>query len=201
MAERGRPRGFDRAQALRRALEVFWEKGYEGATLSELTTAMGIGSPSLYAAFGSKEALFREALALYTASEGTQIWEALPAAPTARAAIERFLAETVAAYSRDDRPRGCLIVLGALNETPGSAAVCRELRGQRLDNLAQLRERFERAVAEGELPTGFDCAAAARFYATVQQGLSIQARDGAGRAELQAVADAAMAAWPALADG
>ena len=100
MAERGRPRSFDRAAALRRAMEVFWAKGYDGASLSDLTAAMRINSPSLYAAFGSKESLFREALALYSATEGTEIWTALPDAPTAREAIERFLRATAEAFTR-----------------------------------------------------------------------------------------------------
>lgn len=201
MRERGRPRGFDREQALRRAMEVFWAKGYEGATMAALTGAMGIGSPSLYAAFGSKEALFREAVELYVRSEGTEIWEALPEAPTARLAIERFLEETAEAYGRSDGPRGCLIVLGALNETPGCEAACRDLRARRLGNVEALRARLERGVAEGDLPAGFDCAAAARFYATVQQGMSIQARDGATREQLRAVARGAMAAWDGLLAG
>ena len=195
MAVRGRPRSFERDSALRRAMEVFWTKGYDGASLAELTAAMGINAPSLYAAFGSKEALFREAVALYGATEGTEIWTALPQAPTAREAIERFLRASALSFTRPDRPAGCLVVLGALLASDANANVCLELRASRAGNVAALRDRLERAVAEGELPESVDCEAVATFYATVQQGMSIQARDGASRATLLAVADCAMAAW------
>jgi AcrR family transcriptional regulator len=201
MAERGRPRSFERTAALRRAMEVFWAKGYDGASLAELTAAMGINAPSLYAAFGSKEALFREAVALYDATEGVEIWMALPETPTAREAIERFLHASALSFTRADRPNGCLIVLGALLASDGNANVCRDLRQQRAGNVTALRERLERAVAEGELPKDFDCEAAATFYATVQQGMSIQARDGASRDALLAVAACAMAAWDGLTSG
>jgi AcrR family transcriptional regulator len=199
MSERGRPRSFDRAAALRRAMELFWAKGYEGTSLSDLTTAMGINSPSLYAAFGSKETLFREAVQLYGASQGTEIWDGIPRAPTARAAIARFLQATAESFTRRGKPRGCLIALGALHARDASnAVVCRELRDHRAQNAKTLRLRLERGVAEGELPEGFDCRAAATFYATVQHGMSIQARDGASRETLLAVAQCAMAAWDGL---
>jgi AcrR family transcriptional regulator len=198
MAERGRPRSFERTAALRRAMEVFWAKGYDSASLADLTAAMGINAPSLYAAFGSKEALFREAVALYGATEGTEIWEALPQAPTAREAVERFLCASAESFTRPDRPAGCLIVLGALLANDANANVCGELRASRAGNVAALRARLERAVGEGELPGSLDCEAVATFYATVQQGMSIQARDGASRARLLAVADCAMAAWDGM---
>jgi AcrR family transcriptional regulator len=198
MAERGRPRSFERTAALRRAMEVFWAKGYDGASLADLTAAMTINAPSLYAAFGSKEALFREAVALYGATEGVEIWTALPETPSAREAIERFLCASALSFTRPDRPNGCLIVLGALLANDGNTNVCRDLRQQRARNVAALRDRLERAIAEGELPETFDCEAAATFYATVQQGMSIQARDGASRATLLAVAACAMAAWDGL---
>ncbi|WP_163264719.1 TetR/AcrR family transcriptional regulator [Chelativorans alearense] len=198
MAERGRPRSFDRAAALRQAMEVFWAKGYDGASLSDLTAAMGIGSPSLYAAFGSKEALFREAVALFE-TEGTEIWSVIPEASTAYEAFERFLVATARAFTRPGQPAGCLIVLSALNATDANANVCRELRDKRAANVATLRDRLERAVREGELPEGLDCLAVASFYATVQQGMSIQARDGASYETLLSVAACAMAAWDGLA--
>ncbi|MCT7377147.1 TetR/AcrR family transcriptional regulator [Chelativorans salis] len=197
MAERGRPRSFDRAAALRQAMEVFWAKGYDGASLSDLTAAMGINSPSLYAAFGSKEALFREAVALFE-TEGTEIWSAIPEEPTAYAAFERFLVASAKVYTRPGQPAGCLIVLSALNATDANVNICQELRDKRAANVATLRDRLERAVREGELPEGMDCLAAASFYATVQQGMSIQARDGASYETLRSVAACAMAAWDGL---
>ncbi|MER9215653.1 TetR/AcrR family transcriptional regulator [Mesorhizobium sp. M0663] len=199
MPERGRPRTFDRAAALRRAMEVFWVKGYEGASISDLTAAMGINSPSLYAAFGSKEALFLEATELYTRVEGTEIWSALEKAPTARQAVERFLRQTARAYSQTGRPQGCLIALGALHQDSSRGAICDDLRRRRAENREALLRRLERGVAEGELPADFDCGTAATFYATVQHGMSIQARDGASRSALLATVAGAMAAWIAMA--
>jgi AcrR family transcriptional regulator len=180
-------------------MEVFWAKGYEGASMSELTAAMGINSPSLYAAFGSKEALFLEAVELYTQVEGTDIWSALEKAPTAREAVERFLRQTAKAYSQTDRPQGCLIALGALHQDSSRGAICDDLRRRRAESRAALLRRLERGVAEGELPENFDCRTAATFYATVQHGMSIQARDGASRAALLATVTGAMAAWKVLA--
>lgn len=195
MSERGRPRSFDRAAALRRAMDVFWDKDYDGASLTDLTRAMGINAPSLYAAFGSKQELFREAVALYGATEGTEIWRALPEAPTAREAFERFLRLSAVAFTRAGRPPGCLIVLSVLHANAANATVCRELREQRQANVTALEDRLRRGVEEGELPKGLDCQAVARFYATVQHGMSIQARDGVPRRALLAVARGAMAAW------
>lgn len=199
MPERGRPRTFDRTAALRRAMEVFWVKGYEGASISDLTAAMGINSPSLYAAFGCKEALFLEAVELYTQVEGTDIWSALEKAPTARQAVERFLRRTAKAYSQTDRPQGCLIALGALHQDSSRGAICDDLRRRRAENHDALLRRLERGVAEGELPENFDSRTAATFYATVQHGMSIQARDGASRAALLATVAGAMAAWKVMA--
>lgn len=198
MTERGRPRSFDRAKALHRAMDVFWSKGFEAASMTDLTSAMGINSPSLYAAFGSKEALFEEAVALYQASEGTEIWTALAEEATAREAIRQFLRRTACSYTRPDKPAGCLVVLGAVHGDKGSEKACLTLRQVRRENLADLRARLDRAVQEGELAETIDSAAIASFYATVQHGMSIRARDGASRAELLAVADAAMAAWEPL---
>jgi AcrR family transcriptional regulator len=198
MKERGRPRSFDRSAALQRAMEVFWTKGFDAASMADLTSAMGINSPSLYAAFGSKEALFEEAIALYARSEGTEIWDALDEAPTAREAITRFLRRSAHSFTRPGRPAGCLIVLGALHGARGNEKACRLLRQRRSENARDLCERLERAVREGELPDSVDRQGIATFYATVQHGMSIQARDGASREALLAVAECAMAAWDVL---
>lgn len=199
MPERGRPRTFDRTAALRCAMQVFWARGYEGASMSDLTAAMGINSPSLYAAFGSKEALFLEATDFYSRTEGADIWLALEEAPTSRLAIEQFLCLTAKAYTQTDRPQGCLITLGALHQDSSRGAICDDLRRRRAENHAALRKRLERGVAEGELPASLDCSAAATFYATVQHGMSIQARDGASHAALMATVAGAMAAWRTMA--
>lgn len=152
----------------------------------------------MYAAFVSKEALFREAVALYTPTVGTEIWTAIAEAPTAREAMERFLIATADAYASPGRPQGCLIVLGVLHPSDSNAAACDVLREHRAENVDTLRARLERAVEEGELPEAYDCESVATFYATVQQGMSIQARDGASRATLMAVAECAMAAWDGM---
>ena len=198
MAERGRPRSFDRSAALARAMELFWTKGYEGASISDLTEAMGIGSPSLYAAFGSKEALFREAIELYGRTEGPAIWDAVENAPDARSAVAGFLTATAHSFSRPGKPRGCMVVLSQLNPTEASASVCAALRENRAQGQAGLERRLRRAVEVGELAPGTDVAALAAFYLTVQQGMSIQARDGASEETLLAVAKGAMAAWEPL---
>ncbi len=195
MAERGRPRGFDRREALERAMRLFWSKTYEGASLTDLTDAMGINAPSLYAAFGSKEQLFREAVEHYAEHHGIEIWRALEETPDPRTAIERFLLATAQAYSMPGEPRGCLIVLGAQHGTEGTNAAHRELRGRRRDNLRQLADRLARAVAEGELAENFPVREAAAFYLSVQTGMSVLARDGADRSTLEAVARAAMLGW------
>lgn len=167
--------------------------------MSDLTAAMGINSPSLYAAFGSKEALFLEATDLYTRVEGADIWSALEESSTVSLAIERFLRRTADAYSQTDRPQGCLIALGALHQDSSKGAICDDLRRRRAENHMALRKRLERGVAEGELPLDFDSQAVATFFATVQHGMSIQARDGASRDALLATVAGAMAAWKVMA--
>lgn len=179
-------------------MEVFWVKGYEGASISDLTGAMGIGSPSLYAAFGSKEALFREAIELYGRIEGPEIWDVVENAPDACAAVEGFLTATAHSFSRPGKPRGCMVVLSQLNTTEASASVCAALRENRAQGQSALEARLRRAVDDGDLPPSVDVAALAAFYLTVQQGMSIQARDGASQERLLAVAKGAMAAWEPL---
>jgi AcrR family transcriptional regulator len=198
MTARGRPRSFDRDTALKCAMEVFWEKGYEGASMADLTRAMGIASPSLYAAFGSKEELFRQALALYGASEGIEIWGAVANATTAYQAVEGFLMQSARVFTRSGKPPGCLVVLSALHATEPSANVRRELISMRRENVVDLAARLERGVAAGEISRAADVKAIASYYVTVQQGMSIQARDGATRKTLESIARAALAAWQPL---
>jgi AcrR family transcriptional regulator len=194
MTERGRPRGFDRAEALRRAMETFWEHGYEGTSIGDLTAVLGIRPPSLYAAFGSKEALFREAVALYEEREGEPTLRAMCDAPTAVAGIEALLRANVVAYTDPEKPSGCMIVLAATTYTPSTAGIRDFLAEQRRASTAEVRDRFARGQADGDVPPGADIDALAAFVSSVQFGMSLQARDGATRQELSTVVDQAMVA-------
>jgi AcrR family transcriptional regulator len=198
MAGRGRPRTFDREQALRSAMEVFWARGYDGTTLEELQAAMGgIAPPSFYAAFGSKEQLFREAVELYRATMSERIMGALEGQP-AREGIEGVLRAATEQFCSDDGPRGCLILLGALNCTRANKEVHDHLYELRQHGPDIIRRRLIRAVSEGALPAGTPVEEIASFYTTVLHGLAMRARDGASRQVLLAVVDAAMAAWDPL---
>ncbi|MET9802310.1 TetR/AcrR family transcriptional regulator [Streptomyces sp. NPDC006368] len=192
--QRGRPRSFDREAALEKATLAFWEHGYETTSVADLTRVMGIGAPSLYAAFGDKKALFEEVVGAYAESYGSFGTRALEAEPTARAGIARMLREAAAAYTDPARPRGCLVIAAAINcSTP---EVARALRDRRNANLAGMESRIRADIATGRLPPGTDARALARFSGAVLQGMSQQARDGATKEELEAVAEAAMRAWP-----
>lgn len=192
---RGRPRAFDADTALDRALKVFWQKGYEGASLPDLTRAMGINRPSLYAAFGNKESLFRKAVKRYTEGPAAHVAEAVRL-PTAQAVAEQVLFGTVELLSDPKNPRGCLVVQGALACGDEADAIRKELISLRAAGQMILRKRFERAIAEGDLPKDADAADLARFLSTISQGLAVQAASGAKRDELRRVAETAMRAWP-----
>lgn len=198
MAERGRPRSFDRQAALERAMELFWERGYQAAAMSDLTEAMGINSPSLYAAFGSKEELYREAVQHFAATESDDILAPLQNAPTARAAIEGYLMASAKTFTRPGRPPGCMVVLSAVNAIGVGDETNRILREMRAGSVSMIEERLRRAIAEVELPASLDPHPIASYYVTVQQGMSIQARDGASRQMLEMIVQGAMAAWDAL---
>ncbi|AZP20338.1 TetR/AcrR family transcriptional regulator [Streptomyces aquilus] len=191
---RGRPRSFDRATALEKAILAFWEHGYEATSVSDLTRVMGIGAPSLYAAFGDKRALFEEVVVEYGRRYGSFGERALAEEPTARAAVERMLREAAHEYTAPGRPHGCLVVHAATNCT--SAEVEESLRDRRNANISAFESRIKADIAVGELPADTDAAALARHTGAMIQGMSQQARDGASREELEALAEIAMAIWP-----
>lgn len=195
---RGRPRSFDRDAVLGRAMRVFWERGYEGTSIADLLRVMGITPPSLYAAFGSKEQLFREAIEYYSRVEAATAI-AMRQDGSARDAMERMLRANADAYAEPDKPSGCMVVLCATIGPPANERVRAYLAAQRGLSQDEIQHRLEVAVTEGELPSGTDSAGMALFYTTVLQGMSLQARDGAGRAALHRVVDGAMAAWDTFA--
>lgn len=193
---RGRPRSFDREAALERAMQVFWRQGYEATSINDLTQAMDINPPSLYAAFGDKEQLFLAAVERYGCGAGQTTATILSEAPTARGAVERLLEKAAHEFTNRSHPPGCMVIMAATNCSAESAHVQTGLAKRRALSEATLKARIERGVKEGELLPGTDTRALARFYATVLEGMSIQARDGASRKSLLATAAAAMRAWP-----
>jgi AcrR family transcriptional regulator len=192
----GRPREFDTEEAVDRALEVFWRCGYEGTSIPDLTAAMGINRPSLYAAFGNKESLFRRVLDRYAAGPAAYVREALDE-PTARAVAERLLAGTVDMLTDQGNPRGCLVVQGALACGEAAESVRRELAARREAVELAIRRRFERGRADGDLPADSDPTGLARYVTTVIHGMGVQAAGGASRSDLRRVAEIALRAWPA----
>jgi AcrR family transcriptional regulator len=195
---RGRPRAFDRNKALDQATRLFWVKGFEATSIADLTRTMGIGAPSLYAAFGSKEALYAEALRHYGDTNEHFVWAGFLAAPTAREAVRSLLLDSAAALTGclADIPRGCMVALSNVG-SDGHGDLRELVREARAVTLERLTKRLNLGVAEGELPASTDVHALARFVQTVQTGMSILARDAAERTELEAVAGVAMLGWDA----
>lgn len=191
----GRPRQFDLDQALDAALNVFWRKGFEGATLPDLTAAMGINRPSLYAAFGNKETLFLRAMDRYAEGPAGYMAEAL-ALPTARRVVEELLRGAAKRLSDPRNPAGCFMVQGALACGDSADPLRREMAARRNAAVAKIRKRFKQAIAEGDLPPDANAAHLARYVVTILHGLSVQAASGATRSELQGVVEVALRAWP-----
>lgn len=191
----GRPREFDVDKALDLALQVFWSKGYEGASMADLTEAMGITKPSLYAAFGNKEELFRKALDRYVDGPGGYVQTAL-AKPNIRAVVEHLLYEAADAVTDPHNPPGCLAVQGALSCGDAAESIKQELMSRRATGEEDLRKRFERAIAEGDLPEGSDAADLARYISAILQGMAVQAAGGATREQLRKIAEMALRTWP-----
>ncbi|AZC19164.1 TetR/AcrR family transcriptional regulator [Pseudomonas sp. CMR5c] len=188
----GRPREFDRNQALRQALELFWARGFETTSMADLVAALGIASARIYAAFGSKEALFREAIELYESHEGGFADRALAEEPSARAAIARLLDEAVQLYTRPGQPLGCMVVSSAVNCSSDNDGVRQWLAEHRRARTASIVQRLQAAVQSGELAGHGDATSLGDYYSTVLHGLSVQARDGASAEQLRKVVALAM---------
>jgi AcrR family transcriptional regulator len=193
---RGRPRSFDREAALQAAMDVFWEKGYEATSIHDLTGAMGINPPSLYAAFGDKEHLYLEAVQRYQDWRREQVGRLLDEAPSAREGIERLLRESAQELTKGCHPAGCMLALSA-SCTSASADAQEALAERRAMARRRIKERIDRGVREGDVPAGTDTAGLADFFTTVFSGMAMRAKDGATRKSLVATVDAAMRAWPA----
>jgi AcrR family transcriptional regulator len=191
----GRPRSFDREQALEAAMRVFWAQGYEGASLTSLTEAMGINRPSLYAAFGDKAGLFREAVARYGTGPGRYIRRAL-GQPKARQVAEMLLRGAVDIATGAANPGGCLWVQGALVASTEGEPIRQEMVDLRNAGTTQVHDRFERARRDGDLPAGTDVQALTLFLVSVMNGIAVQANSGRSREALNTVAEYALKVWP-----
>ncbi|MBD9581219.1 TetR/AcrR family transcriptional regulator [Delftia sp. DLF01] len=188
----GRPREFDRDQALERAMLAFWRRGYEGTSMADLVQALGIASARIYAAFGSKQDLFREAVQRYEAGDGGFADRAMAQEPRVRDALARVLRDAVATYTDDAHPLGCMVVTAATNCAEENEAVAAWLAEHRRQRTQSLIDRLQRALDEGELRAGTDVQALGDFYATQLHGISVQARDDVPRQRLLAAVETAL---------
>ena len=194
--QRGRPLAFNQDEVLDKALHVFWSRGYEGTSMAELTEVLGINKPSIYAAFGNKEALFRKVLARYLAGPTAFVTEALNA-PTAQEVAKKFLLGAVEFLTKPCNPRGCMVVQGALTCGEGSAQIQQELINHRQSYEGALKQRFDLAITQGDLIENTNSAALAKYLATIHQGMSVQVTSGASKEELLAVVNLVIQHWPA----
>ena len=190
----GRPREFDRCEALQIAVKLFCQHGYEGVSIADLTQAMNISPPSLYAAFGSKEALYREALSSY--QQRRNPWN-IENAGSIRDQVAALLRDTVCAVTDSSHPAGCMVVAGMLNCAAENQSLARTLSDLRNAQCKGFAEHLQAGLKNGELPPDTDIAALGRYLTALVQGIAIQAKDGATRAELLALVEVAMTHWPA----
>lgn len=193
---RGRPRGFDREAALEAAMRLFWSRGYEATSVSDLVAAMGITPPSLYGAFGDKKRLFLEAVDRYQAGPGCFAYKALTEEPTAERAMRRLMMDAVKSFTDPRNPRGCMVILAATNCAAESGDVMEALASRRRAAQGVLRQRIAMGRAAGELAPGADIDALAGMVTATLSGLAMLARDGAPRASLRRIVEQMMLAWP-----
>lgn len=193
---KGRPRAFDRSQALRRALEVFWKRGYEPTSVAELCAVMGIRPPSLYATFGNKASLFLEAVRFYEKT----YWEAparrFMSTPDIHDAVEQFFTEAARILLSPETPCGCMVVLAAINISEDEQEIITAIRELRLATKRMFADRLRQAIQDGQIPPDTDVPALSGALNTLLEGLSIQARDGLFQSELKAIASHAVRMLP-----
>ncbi|MFP3546554.1 TetR/AcrR family transcriptional regulator [Rhizobium sp. SIMBA_035] len=194
--KRGRPRVLDRDVGLDIAARLFWERGYEGTSTADLTKAMGINPPTLYSMFGPKEELYRQALDFSIARENSRRLEILESGLPLYEALRLYLYDIADGDTQPDKPPGCMVSTAVLQHAEENASVARMTAALREGSVQNLKTRFDRAVAEGELPEATDTDTLARFYGAVVQGMSAQACDGACNALLKRLIDLALVAWP-----
>lgn len=191
-----RPREFDRALALRKARDAFWSRGYEATSMADLVDVLGLASARIYAAFGSKDDLFREAVELYETTEGGFVRRALENEPTARAAVKRMLGEAIETYTKPGRAWGCMVVSAATNCTVENDGLREWLAERRRRQTALISERLAQGVRDGDLKVDTDATVLGDFLSTVMHGLSVQARDGVSRKRLLRVSELALQTLP-----
>jgi AcrR family transcriptional regulator len=198
---RGRPPTFDRETALSAAVSLFWRHGYEGTSIAMLTAAMGTTAPTLYAAFGSKDELFREALARYQGHDsGASTTPVKPVDAKFIEKLERYLTTTARQFISPNKPKGCMVLIGALQHGPEGDAAAAATTCARDQTLQRFRRELENSMRTGEIPAGVNCGALARFYCAIVQGMAVQATDGASLEDLDSIANLALSVWPKLID-
>lgn len=195
---RGRPATFDRGAALREAMKLFWERGYEGTSFDDLIAAMGISASSFYNSFGSKEALYCETTQSYLEWSGHWFNAILnDPAIDAKTAFARLFEATAEEFTRGDHPLGCMISLAGTHCPPGMSNIRDMMVEHRAFSESAMSERLQKGIADGDVPEGTDCQMLAAYYSAVARGLAVQARDGASREKLAEIGRLAMRAWPA----
>ena len=193
---RGRPRKFERAEALAKAMNLFWEQGYEGTTFDQLITVMGISASSFQNTFGSKERAYEEATQLYLEEKARWFAEALSGKADTRRTFEKLIESTADAFTDSIDPAGCMISLAGTHAAPECDRIRDMMAAKRTLSEAAMRTRLEAGISAGELPKGTDAAAMAAFFSTVFRGMAVQARDGATRDQLRKIGSLAMRVWP-----
>ncbi len=196
VSKRGRPRLLDKEAGLEIAARLFWQHGYEGTSIADLTKAMGITPPSLYAAFGSKEQLYQQALEYNAEIENKHRLDVLNSDVPAYEALAFYLHDAAREFANPAKPRGCMVSNAVLQHSTETESVAQTVAARRAATTEIIRNRLDRAISESELPPGTDTRALAHFYVAVVQGMSAQACDGLCSATLTQLADLALAAWP-----